>query len=112
MEAHQVVGDALHPEHGQAVGAFEGASYEARGLYRPRADCIMFSRNPVGFCPVCQRGLTRVIDLYSRTQRNSSGRIAATETSRATAVAARHASAPIMWFTRSGFSGSIHIPAR
>ena len=53
-------------EYGQAVGAFEGASYEARGLYRPRADCIMFSRNPVGFCPVCQRGLTRVIDLYSR----------------------------------------------
>jgi hypothetical protein len=53
-------------EYGQAVGAFEGAGYEAKGLYRPRADCIMFSRNPVGFCPVCQRGISRIIDLYSR----------------------------------------------
>jgi hypothetical protein len=52
--------------YGQAVGAFEGAGYEANGLYRPRADCIMFTRNPVGFCPVCQRGITRIIDLYAR----------------------------------------------
>jgi hypothetical protein len=52
--------------YGQAVGAFEGASYEAKGLYRPAADCIMFSRNPVGFCPVCRRAMTRVIDMYAR----------------------------------------------
>jgi hypothetical protein len=49
-----------------AVGAFEGAAYEARGLYRPQADCIMFTRDPVGFCRVCQRAITRIIDLYSR----------------------------------------------
>ncbi len=48
------------------VGAFEGAGYEAKGLYRPRIDCIMFSRNNVGFCPVCQRSIERVIDQYSR----------------------------------------------
>lgn len=53
-------------KYGQAVGAFEGASYEAKGLYRPAADCIMFSRNPVGFCPVCRRGITRIIDMYAR----------------------------------------------
>lgn len=53
-------------KYGQAVGAFEGASYEAKGLYRPAADCIMFSRNPVGFCPVCRRAITRVIDMYAR----------------------------------------------
>jgi hypothetical protein len=52
--------------YGQAVGAFEGASYEPKGLYRPAADCIMFSRNPVGFCPVCRRGISRVIDMYAR----------------------------------------------
>lgn len=52
--------------HAGIVGAFEGASYEAVGLYRPAADCLMFSRNDVGFCPVCQRGIERVIDLYSR----------------------------------------------
>lgn len=53
-------------EHSGQVGAFEGASYEARGLYRPATDCIMFSRNEVGFCPVCSRAITRIIDLYSR----------------------------------------------
>jgi len=48
------------------VGAFEGAMYEVKGLYRPEADCIMFTRNPVGFCRVCQRAIERVVDLHSR----------------------------------------------
>jgi hypothetical protein len=53
--------------HASAVGAFEGAMYEARGYYRPQADCIMFTRNPVPFCAVCRRALSRVIDLYTGT---------------------------------------------
>ena len=48
-----------------AVGAFEGANYEARGYYRPQADCIMFTRDAVPFCAVCRRALERVIDLYA-----------------------------------------------
>jgi hypothetical protein len=52
--------------HAAAVGAFEGAMYEARGYYRPQADCIMFTRNEVPFCAVCRRTLERMIDLYSR----------------------------------------------
>ena len=48
------------------VGAFEGAAYEAKGLYRPTADCIMFTRDKVGFCPVCRRAIERIIDEYSR----------------------------------------------
>ena len=50
--------------HAQAVGAFEGAMYEARGYYRPQVDCIMFTRNEVPFCAVCRRAIERVIDLY------------------------------------------------
>ena len=46
------------------VGAFEGANYAARGYYRPQADCIMFTRDEVPFCHVCQRGIENVIDLY------------------------------------------------
>ena len=53
-------------EHGGKVGAFQGASYEPVGLYRSEVDCIMFTRNPVGFCRVCQRAIGRVIDQYSR----------------------------------------------
>jgi hypothetical protein len=40
--------------------------YEMQGLYRPSVDCIMFTRDPVGFCPVCRRAIERVIDLYAR----------------------------------------------
>jgi hypothetical protein len=52
--------------HFGQVGAFEGAAYEAKGLYRPEVDCIMFTRNPASFCKVCSRAIERVIDLYAR----------------------------------------------
>ncbi len=52
--------------HAGKVGAFEGAAYEPKGLYRPQADCIMFTRDRVGFCRVCQRAIAHIIDLYSR----------------------------------------------
>jgi hypothetical protein len=48
------------------VGAFEGANYEAKGYYRPQVDCIMFTRDEVGFCAVCRRAIERVINLYTR----------------------------------------------
>jgi hypothetical protein len=48
------------------VGAFEGSGYEARGLYRPAADCRMFSLSLVDFDPVCRAAIVKVIDYYSR----------------------------------------------
>jgi hypothetical protein len=47
------------------VGAFQGAAYEAKALYRPEVDCIMFSRNPKTFCAVCARAIERVIRMYA-----------------------------------------------
>jgi hypothetical protein len=52
--------------HAADVGAFEGALYEGRGYYRPQVDCIMFTRDAVPFCRVCQKAIARVIDLYTR----------------------------------------------
>lgn len=52
--------------HAGTVGAFEGAGYEAKGLYRPQADCMMFTRDEVGFCKVCSRAIEMVIDQYSK----------------------------------------------
>jgi hypothetical protein len=52
-------------EHAHKVGAFEGANYEARGYYRPQADCIMFTRDRVPFCVVCRRAIEAIVDLYS-----------------------------------------------
>ena len=51
-------------KHAGKVGAFEGASYEPKGLYRSSPDCIMFTRTEKGFCPVCRRAIERVIDSY------------------------------------------------
>ena len=53
------------------VGAFEGANYEAKGYFRPQVDCIMFTRDEVPFCAVCQRAIERVIDLYTRCPLNA-----------------------------------------
>ena len=47
------------------VGAFEGANYCAKGLYRPQLDCIMYTRHMV-FCKVCQRSIQQVIEQYSK----------------------------------------------
>lgn len=46
------------------VGAFEGAAYEAAGLYRPEINCIMFTRSAT-YCRVCSRALTAVIGQYA-----------------------------------------------
>jgi hypothetical protein len=58
--------------HAREVGAFEGASYQAKGLYRPQTDCIMYTRDDVGFCAVCRRAIERVIDLYAKPLTDSS----------------------------------------
>jgi hypothetical protein len=53
-------------KYAKNVGAFEGAMYEARGYFRPQIDCIMFTRNDVPFCKVCEITISQIIDLYSR----------------------------------------------
>lgn len=47
------------------VGAFEGAGYAAKGLYRSMLDCIMFSRGLRPFCKVCEAAVARTIRYYS-----------------------------------------------
>lgn len=51
-------------EYSDKVGAFEGASYYQHGMYRSSTDCIMYTRNKLDFCPVCQKALSTVIDQY------------------------------------------------
>lgn len=47
------------------IGAFEGAGYAAKGLYRPAADCLMFTKGTKPFCRVCQEAVRRMIQYYS-----------------------------------------------
>jgi hypothetical protein len=51
-------------EYSGKVGAFEGGGYMQYGLYRPYADCVMFTRNKQQFCPVCRDAISKVVDLY------------------------------------------------
>jgi hypothetical protein len=48
------------------TGAFEGAGYSAKGLYRPALDCLMFSKGTKPFCRVCEDAVIRTINFYSR----------------------------------------------
>ena len=47
------------------VGAFEGAGYAAKGLFRPMLDCLMFSRGTRPLCKVCEQAVARTIQYYS-----------------------------------------------
>jgi len=51
-------------KHQHAVGAFEGANYEANGYYRSEMQCLMFDRSEK-FCNVCNDGIATIIDLYA-----------------------------------------------
>lgn len=51
--------------HSEKVGAFEGAGYAAKGLYRPAKDCKMFSKGNRDFCKVCEQGLVDVIEYFA-----------------------------------------------
>jgi len=47
------------------VGAFEGAGYAAKGLFRPMLDCLMFSRGIRPLCRVCEQAVASTIRYYS-----------------------------------------------
>lgn len=56
----------LHARDGApVVGAYEGAGYSSKGLYRPAIDCRMFSLSLIDFDPVCSRAINAVIDFYT-----------------------------------------------
>ena len=47
------------------VGAFEGAGYSAKGMYRSMLDCIMFTQGQKPFCKVCEEHIIKVINHYT-----------------------------------------------
>jgi len=47
------------------VGAFEGAGYVKKEIYRPTQDCKMRSNSTDKFCPVCYRTVLKMLLFYS-----------------------------------------------
>ncbi len=59
--------EAIHKQYAAVmdkVGAFEGAGYSTKGLYRPMMHCLMISHPKNEFCRVCQAAINRMIDYY------------------------------------------------
>lgn len=52
-------------EYKNRIGAFEGAGYMAKGLYRPAYDCTMKSVGYDNFCEVCKRAVASMIRWYA-----------------------------------------------
>jgi len=60
------IDDYLHSsKYWNKVGAFEGAGYASRGIYRSMLDCIMFSKGKKPYCKVCEESIKHVINFYS-----------------------------------------------
>jgi hypothetical protein len=51
--------------HAGKVGAYQGAMYHSKGIYRSEPNCIMFTRTDE-FCAACRRAINMVIDQYTR----------------------------------------------
>jgi hypothetical protein len=52
-------------KYNTTIGVYEGGGYVAKGVYRPFIDCTMKSVIYDAFCPVCKRGIQRMIDFYA-----------------------------------------------
>ncbi len=53
-------------KYSKKIGAFEGAGYVKKGVYRPRIDCMMRSFNGDIFCEVCSKAIVDMIDFYTK----------------------------------------------
>jgi hypothetical protein len=47
------------------TGAYEGAGYSAKDMFRPELDCLMFSKGTKPFCTVCEAHVAKVIKHYT-----------------------------------------------
>jgi hypothetical protein len=48
------------------TGAFEGAGYSAKGIYRPALNCRMKSNEADGFCEVCRLSIKKAVNFYTK----------------------------------------------
>ncbi|MDR0766135.1 MAG: IgA Peptidase M64 [Odoribacteraceae bacterium] len=55
----------LDPSRPARIGLYEGAGYVAKGVYRPRQDCLMRTLQGDEFCPVCTREIIKQIHFYA-----------------------------------------------
>ncbi|MCK5774875.1 MAG: peptidase M64 [Bacteroidales bacterium] len=47
------------------LGVYEGGGYVAKGIYRPRQDCLMKTFNDTIFCGACEQAIIKMIQFYT-----------------------------------------------
>ncbi|MCF0235963.1 MAG: peptidase M64 [Bacteroidaceae bacterium] len=52
-------------DRSKAIGLYEGAGYQTKGVYRAFPDCRMRTNVATTFCAVCQRHIDRLIKFYT-----------------------------------------------
>jgi len=57
--------DTVKEKDFDKLGVYEGGGYVAKGVYRPRYDCMMKTFNNDTFCPACEEAIQKMIDFYS-----------------------------------------------
>ena len=55
----------LGKEYEEKIGAFEGAGYVSKGVYRPSKECLMRSFRKNVFCEVCEDAIRNMVLFYS-----------------------------------------------
>ncbi|MDR1197912.1 MAG: IgA Peptidase M64 [Prevotellaceae bacterium] len=63
LPAGTPVPTADNDENADRLGVFEGGGYLAKGIYRPKAHCMM--RDYAPFCPVCTRAIKKMINFLT-----------------------------------------------
>lgn len=61
VDPHTPIPTPDDPIYYDRVGVFEGAGYQAKGIYRPYHDCTMKSKS-INMCPVCKRAIGRMVE--------------------------------------------------
>lgn len=52
--------------YNSGIGVFEGGGYSAKGIYRPKKDCLMHTFNGETFCETCSEAIEKMIQFYSK----------------------------------------------
>ncbi len=53
------------PKYKNVIGVFEGGGYVAKGIYRPKQNCMMKALEAEEYCPVCQKAIEEMIKFYT-----------------------------------------------
>ena len=53
-------------ENADQMGVFEGGGYAAKGVFRPRQDCLMHTFKGETFCDACEEAIVKMIMFYSK----------------------------------------------